>query len=86
MIETLSPGMNIYYRGYLIHEDIRSIYYTVYGVRPDRAELTGAGTSREAMEWIDRQIAGREPQNLPHSLIVWPTLFSTMPVPAFLDS
>ena len=82
MVETLSRGMNIYYRGYLIHEDIRSIYYTVYGVRPGRAELTSAGNSREAMEWIDRQIAEQEPQ----SPIIWPTLYSTMPVPARLDS
>ncbi len=82
MVETLSRGMNIYYRGYLIHEDIRSIFYTVYGVRPGRAELASVGNSREAMEWIDRQIAEQEPQ----SLIIWPKLFSTMPVPAFLDS
>ena len=81
MLEALSAGMNIYYRGYLIHEDIRSICYTVYGVRPDRAELIGAGTSREAMEWIDRQIAEPEPQ----SAINWPSLFSSLPVPAFLD-
>ena len=86
MLETLSPGMNIYYRGYLIHEDIRSIYYTVYGVRPDRAELTGVGTSRKAMEWIDRRIADREPQNLPQTLTNWPSWFSTMPEPAFSES
>ncbi len=82
MVETLSRGMNIYYRGYLIHEDIRSIYYTVYGVRPGRAELTSAGNSREAMEWIDRQIAEQEPQ----SPIIWPTLYSAMLVSAFLGS
>lgn len=32
--------MNIYYRGYLIHEDIRGICYTVYGRRPLRMELS----------------------------------------------
>ena len=45
--------MKIYYRGYVIHEEIRSISYSVYGRRPERAELTAKSTSREAMEWID---------------------------------
>ena len=48
--------MNIYYRGYVIHEEIRSISYSVYGRRPERAELTAKSTSREAMKWIDRNV------------------------------
>ena len=45
--------MRIYYRGYVIDEEIRSISYSVYGQRPERPELTARSTSREAMEWID---------------------------------
>ena len=48
--------MNIYYRGYVIHEEIRSISYSVYGRRPERAELTTKSTSREAMKWIDYNV------------------------------
>jgi len=76
--ETLSHGMNIYYRGYVIHEDIRSVYYTIYGMRPNRQELDSAGTSRRAMEWIDRRIAE---QGTP-SLLVWPSLFTKTPLSA----
>ena len=78
MLETMSRGMNLYYRGYLIHEDIRSLYYTIYGMRPDRRELASAGTSREAMEWVDLCIAGQEPP----SQLVWPTLFTRTPLSA----
>ena len=74
--ETLARGMNIYYRGYVIHEDIRSVYYTIYGMRPDRQELANSGTSRQAMEWIDRRIAE---QGAP-SLLVWPSLFTKTPL------
>jgi len=45
--------MKIFYRGYLIDEEIRSISYSVYGRRPERHELITRSTSREAMEWID---------------------------------
>ncbi len=48
--------MNIFYRGYVIHEDIRSICYTIYGRRPGRRELYTRGTAREAMQWIDREL------------------------------
>jgi hypothetical protein len=72
MLEELARGMNIYYRGYVIHEDIRSICYTIYGSRPHRTELATAGTSREAMQWIDRIIAQRAMDN-PWS---WPELVS----------
>jgi hypothetical protein len=78
MIKQLARGMNIYYRGYLIHEDIRHIHYTIYGMRPHRVELTNASNSLEAMQWIDRQIATREVE----SLMVWPTLFPSHPLPA----
>ena len=72
MLEDLARGMNIYYRGYVIHEDIRSICYTIYGARPHRTELATAGTSREAMQWIDRIIAQQAMDN-PWS---WPELVS----------
>ena len=75
MLETMSRGMNLYYRGYLIHEDIRSLYYTIFGTRPDRRELASAGTSREAMEWVDRRIV----ESGPPSMMVWPSSFGTTP-------
>ena len=49
--------MNIFYRGYVIHEDIRAICYTIYGRRPGRQELDARGTSTEAMQWVDRDLA-----------------------------
>ena len=48
--------MRIYYRGYMIDEQIRSINYSVYGQRPDRLEVAATTTSREAMVWIDRDV------------------------------
>ena len=48
--------MKIYYRGYVIQEEIPSISYSVYGLRPERAELTAKSTSRKAMEWIDGNV------------------------------
>ena len=56
MIEGLTQGRDIYYRGYQIHQDIQSICYTIYGPRPLRPELTVVGRSQEAMRWIDRRI------------------------------
>ena len=60
MVEALAKGMNIYYRGYVIHEDVPSICYTIYDRRPDRVELATAGTSREAMKWVDSRISIEE--------------------------
>ena len=60
MVEALARGMNIYYRGYVIHEDVPSICYTIYDRRPDRVELATAGTSREAMKWVDSRISIEE--------------------------
>jgi len=48
--------MKIYYRGYVIDEEIPSISYSVHGRRPERQELTARSTSREAMEWIDGDV------------------------------
>ncbi len=48
--------MRIYYRGYVIDEEIPSISYSVYGRRPKRLELTAKSTSRQAMEWIDGDV------------------------------
>jgi len=48
--------MKIFYRGYVIDEEIRSIIYSVYGQRPERAELTVKSTSLEAMKWIDAKL------------------------------
>ncbi len=48
--------MKIFYRGYVIDEEIRSISYSVYGPRPERPELAAKSTSREAMQWIDSNV------------------------------
>ena len=48
--------MKIYYRGYVIDEEIPSIIYSVCGRRPKRLELIAKGTTREAMEWIDQDV------------------------------
>lgn len=48
--------MNTFYRGFLIREDIRSICYTILGMRPDRPGLVTVGTYTEAMELLDRLI------------------------------
>ena len=48
--------MRIFYRGYVIDEEIRSISYSVYGRRPERPELAAKSTSREAMQWIDTNV------------------------------
>ena len=48
--------MRIYYRGYVIDEEIPSIIYSVHGRRPERPELISKSTSRQAMEWIDRDV------------------------------
>ena len=45
--------MNLFYRGYVIHQDIPSICYTIFSRRPERMELVACGTSREAMRWVD---------------------------------
>ena len=57
MQETRVWGRNIYYRGYVIHEDVPRICYTIYDRRPDRIELATRGTSREAMRWVDARVA-----------------------------
>lgn len=49
--------MNLFYRGYVIHEDIRSICYTIFGAKPHRAEIGSRSTTLEAMRWVDRDLA-----------------------------
>ena len=51
--------MNLFYRGYVVHEDIRAICYTIFGCRPHRIELGRSGTVLEAMRWVDRHVARR---------------------------
>ena len=53
--------MNLFYRGYVIHREFRSICYTIFGRRPERAELAAVGTSREAMQWVDLHTMRSEP-------------------------
>jgi hypothetical protein len=48
--------MRIFYRGYVIDEEIPSISYSVRGRRPERPELTAKSTTRQAMEWIDSNV------------------------------
>ena len=53
--------MNLFYRGYVIHREFRSVCYTIFGRRPNRVELAACDTSREAMQWVDRRVGQREP-------------------------
>lgn len=57
--------MNIYYRGYVIHQDIPNIYYTVFGRRPLRMELSACATSLEAMQWVDRRVSSAITDGVP---------------------
>ena len=50
---------NLFYRGYLIHEDIPSICYTVFGYRPERTEVGSRSTALEAMRLVDGQASRR---------------------------
>ncbi|MCI0895949.1 MAG: hypothetical protein J4N84_13720 [Chloroflexi bacterium] len=52
--------MNIFYRGHVIHEEIRSICCTVFGRRPVRRELASCDSTMAAMQWVDRQVAAGE--------------------------
>jgi hypothetical protein len=52
--------MNLFYRGYVIHEDIRSICYTIFSAKPQRTELASRSTALEAMLWVDRELARYE--------------------------
>ena len=49
--------MNLYYRCYVIHEDIPSLCYTIIGRRPYRSELSSSSSLMEAMHWVDRRVA-----------------------------
>ena len=49
--------MNLYYRCHVIHEDIRSLCYTVFGCRPQRSELSRSSSLMQAMHWVDQQVA-----------------------------
>ena len=63
MIQELTRGKNIFYRGYAINEEIPTICYTIYESRPDRIELTSVTTAIEAMQWIDWRIELQEKVN-----------------------
>ena len=52
--------MNIFYRGYLVHEDIRGICYTIFDRRPRRVGLATCDSTMAAMQWVDRQVAAGE--------------------------
>jgi len=71
MMTGLARGANVYYRGYVIHEDIKTIYYTIYGKRPDRIELSHVSNFVDAMQWIDRDITGTQYE----SFTEWPEIF-----------
>ena len=48
--------LNLYYRCYVIHEDIRSLCYTIIDRRPQRSELSRSSSLMEAMHWVDRHV------------------------------
>ena len=49
MFHGLMRGTNIFYRGYVIHEEIKAISYTIYGERPVRSEIARVGSFTGAM-------------------------------------
>ena len=55
--------MNLFYRGYVIHEDIPSICYTIFSCRPERKELGSSLTAKEAMRSVDRHVGRRAAAN-----------------------
>ena len=63
MIKEMIRGKNIFYRGYVINEEIPTICYTIYDSRPDRVELTSVISAREAMQWIDWRVELKEKVN-----------------------
>ena len=52
--------MNLYYRGHIVHQEIRSIRYTIYGRSPGRLVLATRGTVCEAMQWVDQRVERKE--------------------------
>ena len=54
-----SGGRRIPYRGHLIHGEVPSICYVIYG-RNRHGQLTELGNTRsfaDAMRWVDRHVA-----------------------------
>ena len=56
MVHGFMRGTNIFYRGYVIHEEIKAISYTIYGERPVRSKIARVGSFIQAMELIDQQV------------------------------
>ena len=57
-----SGGRRISYRGYLIHGEVPSICYVIYG-RNRYGQLTELGATRsfpDAMVWVDKHVANME--------------------------
>ena len=48
--------LNLYYRCHVIHEDIKSICYTIFDCRPRRSELSRSSSFMEAMHWVDQHV------------------------------
>ena len=61
MFHGLMRGTNIFYRGYVIHEEIKAISYTIYGERPVRSEIARVGSFTGAMELVDQQVYDSRP-------------------------
>lgn len=65
-------GRRISYRGYLIHGEVPSICYVIYG-RNGFGQLTELGATRsfpDAMVWVDKHLANMEamiPAGMPGS-------------------
>ena len=63
-------GRRISYRGYLIHGEVPSICYVIYG-RNGYGQLTELGATRsfpDAMSWVDKHVAnmaGMIPAGMP---------------------
>lgn len=72
MFDGLMRGTNIFYRGYVIHEEIKAISYTIYGERPVRSEIARIGSFTQAMELIDQKVYDNRSVNID----LWAEIFS----------
>ena len=56
MLQTLTEGKRIYYRGYRIQHNGNALFWSIFGPHPNREEeLAISRTSLDAMRWVDQQ-------------------------------
>ncbi|MEE2880456.1 MAG: hypothetical protein VX643_00470 [Chloroflexota bacterium] len=57
MLQCFTEAKVIYYRGYRVQRSSNSLFWSIFGPRPNREdELALSRTSLDAMRWVDQQI------------------------------